>query len=93
MITEVGKCLSQAVKEIMLDNYIHEIYIMHDWLIFGVKRHFQQYFSYIMATSFSVVMVIWKLILQLPMQLPPMLWVWLSTSESGVKHHQTNKQT
>jgi hypothetical protein len=25
----------------------------HDWLIFGVERHFQQYFSYIMATSFS----------------------------------------
>ena len=25
-----------------------------DWLIdFGVSRHFQQYFSYIMATSFS----------------------------------------
>jgi len=24
-----------------------------DFLIFGVKRHFQQYFSYIMATSCS----------------------------------------
>jgi len=24
-----------------------------DWLIYGVSRHFQQYFSYIMATRFS----------------------------------------
>jgi hypothetical protein len=26
---------------------------MPTWLIFGVQHHFQQYFSYIMATSFS----------------------------------------
>ena len=40
-----------------------------------------------------MVMVIWKLDLQLPMQSPLMLWVRLSISESGVKHHQSNKQT
>jgi hypothetical protein len=27
--------------------------VIDDWLIFGVYRHFKQYFSYIMATSFS----------------------------------------
>ena len=29
------------------------LYVWIDWLIFGVWRHFQQYFSYILATSFS----------------------------------------
>jgi hypothetical protein len=34
---------------------------------FGVKRHFQQYFSYIMATSFigAVIAIVWWLDLKL----------------------------
>ena len=31
----------------------YDCVLKYNNLIFGVKRHFQQYFSYIMATSFS----------------------------------------
>jgi hypothetical protein len=36
-------------QQVVLCNFIKGF----DWLIVGVYRHFQQYFSYIMATSFS----------------------------------------
>jgi len=36
---------------LFLSTFLSVLQYMIDWSLFGVKRHFQQYFSYIMATS------------------------------------------
>ena len=54
----VYKCIT-GILYVIMSIIVHDLALMTyctnkiDWLIFGVITHFQQYFSYIMATSFS----------------------------------------
>jgi hypothetical protein len=51
----VGKTnnMKNKAKNTLLEQFQNPTDLIPIDLIFGVQRHFQQYFSYIMATSFS----------------------------------------
>jgi hypothetical protein len=46
-------CLKIEMSSKVHIQILHKDWTYFDWLIFGVWHHFQQYFSYIIVTSFS----------------------------------------